>query len=155
MTIFELSVALVLAQTCVAEIGFQGTADECLVMWEVNKRVSALRGRSLLAQTKLYNAYWRSESQRRRRPYVERLGRSGDKPIGWPRKLRWDRYRDRWLLYVRSADLFVSGKTNELCPQAIDYGAPSEIPKMREKMRRINCLGGRTLQWYWALGGGN
>ena len=144
--------ALLLARTCVAEIGLheRATVQECELMWQVNQRRAKRQNRTISHQTRLFNSFWEMKSQRKRRPYIVNLDGPG-KPLEWPSNMRWQRYQSKWLAYRRAAVAFVRNpeETDYLCPRAIDYGAPNEIPKMKN-MVRIHCLGGNTRQWYWA-----
>lgn len=151
MTPIELSLALLLAQTCVAEIGFMSDTQECELMWEINDANSVTRGRSLRAQTKKFNSYWRSAKQRRSRPWIEHLSTDGSRPKHWPKHLRWDRHRERWKRYLETAKAFVRYRSiwPRSCLGAIDYGAKHELPKAHQRMRVLDCLGGKTRQRYW------
>lgn len=140
--------AILLAQTCVAEVGFNKDPSECILMWEVNERNAKLRNRSLRKQTLLYNAYWRSTPQRNRRPWIQHL-KGGEEPKLWNKRLKWKVHRGMWLRYVRTAREFLNSHKRRiaLCPGALDYGAPKEYPA--HYMERITCLT-KTKQWYWA-----
>lgn len=151
MTPAELSLALLLAQTCVAEVGFKSDTMECELMWEINDANAVVRKRSLRAQTKKFNAYWRSAKQRRARPWVGNLRGDLSKPKGWPKHLSWTNHVERWSRYLVSARMFVTYRETwaRQCPEAMDYGAPHELPDDHEKMKIIKCLSGKTRQWYW------
>jgi hypothetical protein len=153
LTPSQIALSLLLAQTCVAEISFQKDASECIVMWEVNKRNATARGRTIRKQTLLFNSYWRSKPQRARRPWIGLLTADGRKPMRWPKRLSWKAHRPRWLRYVQAANQFVLGKLPEMCPQAVDYGAPYETPNSVYRAR-VNCLGGKTKQLYWRVTAG-
>lgn len=152
---FETAVSLtiLLAQTCVAEISFQKDTTECVLMWEINQRNAELRNRSLRKQTLLYNAYWRSTEQRNRRPWIQHL-RGSEEPKGWPKRLHWKYHKHLWLKYVKAANEFLRTiKTRKaICPGALDYGAPKEYPP--DYMEPIACLS-KSNQWFWAKRDGN
>jgi len=152
MTDALLSLALLLAQTCVAEIGFRDTTDECKLMWQINYDNAGRHRRSVSQQTKLFNGYWgeslQSQRQRAARPWIAHL-RDDRQPRHWQRNLSWPAHRERWLRYLEAAKAFVGhgGAARHPCPGAMDYGAPGEIPK--GPLVRIECLGGDTEQHYW------
>ncbi len=158
--------ALLLAQTCVAEISLQPTPAECVLMWDINGRAARAREIPIETQTRRFNAYWRSSKQRAQRPWIARLQRSGSKPEGWPDGALWERNIDRWLLYLERADVFVvefrSGAPLRRAGKADTYGARCDDD---EQKGRYTCdvppcpeaafvplFGGRTLQAYWDVG---
>lgn len=143
--------ALLLARTCVAEIGFKGTVEECHLMWRINRDNAIKKKRSIKRQTKLFNSYWKCKTQRRRRPWIKHL-EGPEKPKHWPSTMEWSMFRDKWLEYEAAAIAFVASQRNAFhgCDDAIDYGAPGEIPAMRN-MEQIKCLGGKTRQRYWRV----
>lgn len=150
MTPVELALSLLLAQTCVAEIGFQKSPRECVLMWQTNQVQAAQRGRTLYLQARLYNNYWIGRHSRARRPWIRELTYSGQKPRQWPAGASWVKYRPRWLKYVSAADGFVKGRYKKrYCPAASHYGAPHE--RRNKKMKRVMCFGGNTKQWYWRV----
>ncbi|MCP4604513.1 MAG: hypothetical protein GY847_28995 [Proteobacteria bacterium] len=136
--------ALMLARTCVAEISFKGTVEECRLMIEVNAHNARDRGRTLKRQTLLFNSFWKVRRQQKKRPWIKYLtGRAP--PKYWPRQYRWEVHRDKWMSYLNTAIDFVKNPTGRSCAGVIDYGAPREIPA--SNLRRADC--GETLQWYW------
>ena len=139
------TLAVLLARTCVAEIGFQESSQECTLMWAINEQNALIRGRTLAGQTRKFNAIWRSKKQQQRRPWIKFLT-DENKPKHWPKNIRWDSRRNRWLGYLKAATEFVSKPGVHPCPAAIDYGAPGEIPKSRTV--KIKCMDGAK-QWYW------
>jgi hypothetical protein len=158
MTLAEISLALLLARTCVAEIGFQEDVTECQLMWSINHRNAIKNGWSTRKQTLRFNGYWKSRKQRRKRPWIQYL-KGPWKPPAWGKKMLWEVYKERWLAYERAAMAFVKdpSSVDYLCPEAVDYGAPHERPRLFG-METIRCLGGMkrqggtTRQRYWSLG---
>jgi hypothetical protein len=142
-----MTLALLLARTCVAEIGFQEDVQECKIMWAINDANARTRNRSLTRQTKKFNSYWRSREQRARRPWIKHLTNE-ERPRHWQKNLQWAMYRTRWLRYLEAAKEYVQNRkqTRHPCPQAIDYGAPGEIPKGR--LVKVKCMDGAK-QWFW------
>lgn len=142
---------LLLAMTCVAEVGFHQETTECELMWEINYRNSVSRNRSLRKQTLLFNSYWKSTEQRGRRPWIQHLNGT-EEPLGWPQTIRWGVHKRMWLKYVRAARAFLATKKKrpQICPGAVDYGAPEEYPRKHFMMKRVYCVAG-TLQWYWVM----
>ena len=147
----QMETALLLARTCVAEISFQNSPAECAAMWWVNRKLASKRRRSIVVQTRKFNSYWKSPEQRARRPWIAFLELSQVKPKLWPKRLSWGAHRVRWATYVQASVDFVDGKRPDPCPPAFDYGAPGEIPQGAKSgyLRKIQCLQGETLQWYW------
>lgn len=153
MTIAEMTLALLLARTCVAEIGLNdsATVEECQLMWTVNERNAQKHGRSLADQTLKFNSFWKVSDHRARRPYVEHLN-GPERPLGWPRSMRWSRYRKKWMSYRNAAILFVKRPQDFslMCSEAVDYGAPGETPKANY-LELTQCLNGATRQRYWRI----
>lgn len=142
--------ALLLARTCVAEIGFEGEVDECMLMWSINQKNAIKKGRSLKRQTLLFNAYWKSKIQRRRRPWIKYLDYSLP-PKYWPKTMSWAMFEDRWFDIWNAAEIFVHSNRQFFhgCPEAMDYGAPGETPNMRG-VEKVKCIEGvKTRQRYW------
>jgi len=143
--------ALLLARTCVAEIGFElnATVDECELMWSINFHNALRKKRSLTRQTMLFNSYWKSKTQRRRRPWIQFLD-GQTKPKYWPNSIKWSRYMDKWLQYRERALIFVLRPYDptRICEGAMDYGARDEMPEMLG-IELVKCLSIRTRQNYW------
>ena len=147
----QIPLHLLLAMTCVAEVGFHKSTEECQLMWEINERNAEARNRSLKKQTLLFNSYWKSKEQRSRRPWIRYL-EGEEEPKHWPKTIRWGVHKRMWIRYVRAARVFLANKhrRKEICPGALDYGAPQEYPRQASTMKRVWCVD-NTLQWYWAL----
>ena len=143
------SLALLLGRTCVAEIGFEGTIQECELMWSINQKNAITRNRSLKRQTRLFNSYWKVREQRMRRPWIKFLSGAAQ-PERWPSTIRWERYQGKWSEVEQAARKFVDSHRQAFhdCPDAVDYGAPGESPDMGI-VEQIKCLGGNTRQRYW------
>ncbi len=159
----SLALVLLLAQTCVAEIGFPERTTECVAMWEINARTAARRGVDIVEQTHAFNAYWRSEARRVRRPWVQELTLEGAAPPTWPRAAAsWASHRVRWLRIVARAERFVTaypeGRHRSVCAGADDYGGTPDDGKGADdappcpQALRIWCIPG-ALQAYWRLAG--
>ncbi len=146
----SLLLALLLAQTCVAEISFQIDTRECQVMWHVNNANAKKRGLSLAEQTRQFNTYWRSEIRRARRPWIKYLNANLTKPKHWPATISWKNHKDRWRRYLDAARKFVRTDRHlkRPCLQALDYGSQTDVPKNKNYIL-TRCLGGNTKQRYW------
>jgi len=106
---------LILARTCIAEIGFQGGTDECVLMWQVNQKNADRKGISLKAQTLNYNQYWVRKSHRKNRPWIAYL-EGKEKPKFWSRSLKWKVHVSKWLRIKKEAQKFLNGYyTKPLC----------------------------------------
>jgi hypothetical protein len=153
MSIAEMALALLLARTCVAEIGLheESTVEECQLMWTVNKRNAEMKGRTILAQTLKFNSFWKVKERRALRPFIEHLN-GPEKPQGWPNALKWSRYQGKWMRYRNAAILFVKRPQDFslMCSEAVDYGGPGEVPKAKY-LEPVQCLGGVTRQKYWRI----
>ena len=101
------ALVLLLAQTCVSEISFPSKPIECVAMWEINAVNAARKRIDIVEQTHKFNAYWRIEARRIKRPWIQALTLEGEQPEGWPRKLLWERHRARWLRMGARARRFV------------------------------------------------
>lgn len=141
--------SLLLARTCVAEVGFVGTIQECQLMWSVNNANAVRKNRTLEQQTRSFNRYWRSQKQRDKRPWIQYLT-NHKKPQQWC-DAAWSNYRNQWLLILQKAREFLNGdrKMYYDCPGVSDYGAPSDRPANASKMTKVRCLDGKSLQRYW------
>lgn len=137
---------LLLARTCVAEIGFDGDVSECELMWVVNQQNAFRKQRSLKRQTLLFNSYWKCRAQRSRRPWIKHL-KGYKAPKYWPKTMRWENFRDKWILIETAAVKFAfKRRAPTSCTDAMDYGAVNERPKMGG-VEPVDC--GKTLQRYW------
>ena len=147
--IAETALILLLARTCVAEIGFVEDTDECVLMWAINERHATDKGRSIENQTRLFNSYWKVSEHQKRRPYIKHMD-GMEKPKGWPKTLDWSNYVHKWAGIRRAAQYFVSNPRvgDYICPEAYDYGGYGDHPRS-PGMVRVKCLGGRTKQRYW------
>lgn len=146
---------LLLAQTCVAEIGFRDNAAECVVMWAVNQRRADIREKELGPYTQEFNAYWDSPKQRLSRPWIQHLNHWGTQPEHWESGA-WSTYRRRWAVYLDTATAWLSNQTDP-CPRAGNYGGTPNDGKGADDpipcngyARRVRCLPGE-LQAYWDL----
>jgi hypothetical protein len=100
-----MSIVLLLAISCVAEVGFTENVDECRLMFHINLDRASKSGRSLSSQVKRYNSAFKRPSASR--PYLMHLKLDGSQPLHWPQKdLRWERYQGRWEAIVRAAESF-------------------------------------------------
>jgi len=146
-------VAVLLARTCVAEIGFSGIEDECRLMWSINKDNAMRKGRTIEKQTILFNSYWKSRHQRRLRPWIQYL-ENEQEPEAWPKKIIWGKYKYKWLAILEAAHAFLQADTTYYydCKGAVDYGARGETPNMTGGIKPMLCLAGKTRQRYWVMG---
>jgi hypothetical protein len=143
--------ALLLARTCVAEIGFKGEIAECNLMWTINRRNALVRNRSLRKQTLLFNAYWQSPKRQKKYPWIKHLAGT-ERPRGWSKKLKWAVHRNKWLELRRAALAFVKQPQafELLCVEAVDYGSATDVPDS-PNFELVKCLDGNTRQRYWRL----
>jgi hypothetical protein len=140
--------ARLLAQTCIAEIGFQPNTDECQLMWHINADNARRHKRTLWLQTKLFNAFWHEHRNHQgKRPWIKHL-HNAKRPSRWPNHLSWESHRPIWLEYLNAAKYWLRFPGLKSC-NATNYGAPGEIPET--KSRRVICLGGKTKQRYWRV----
>jgi len=156
------ALVLLLAQTCVSEISFPSKPVECVAMWEINAVNAARKRIDIVEQTHKFNAYWRIEARRIKRPWIQALTLEGEQPEGWPRKLLWERHRARWLRIVERSRRFVlefpQGKHRRVCPGADDYGGDPDDGKHADDAKpcrdavRLTCIPGAH-QAYWRLAG--
>lgn len=143
---------LLLAQTCVAEIDFQETADECVVMWQINARTAERRGVSLQFQTRRYNAYWRVPHTTK--AWVGRLKADGSQPEGWPADRSWLRAQPNWTRYLTKAERFLQGELAVVSCGADSYGGTpgdglhADDAAPCAQALRVHCVAGER-QAYW------
>ena len=152
---------LLLAQTCVAEIGFNRKTDECQLMWEINGRNARRSSRTIDEQTMLFNAYWKNPDKNR--PWIQYLNLEAEEPHLWPKNAAtWAVHKKMWQSYLAAAAKFVekfpTKRYRHICRRADDYGGrcddgglhACDTPKQK-CAKPILCLSGRTHQAYWNL----
>jgi hypothetical protein len=143
---------LLLARTCIAEVGFHVSEKECVLMLQINESNAIRKHWTLKQQTLNYNQYWVTIAHQKARPWIRNL-EGKNEPLGWPRNLLWKRHVKKWLSIKEAARKFVYGlrysvdKHAKLCPAAIDYGATTDIPPPNRM--RVRCLGEKTKQRYY------
>jgi hypothetical protein len=154
----DLALALLLAQTCAAEIGLRPDgAPECAVMWAINAKRADRAGIPLSVQTRGFNAYWRRSG--RGRQWVASLRMDGRTPDPWPASYGpWKRFSRAWARYRAAALDFVAryraGTLRKLTCGADDYGGTpgdgvdADDPAPCPQARRVSCLPGER-QAYW------
>ena len=143
-----------MSRMCVAEIGFIGTVEECILMWQINMenviRYPGSPQKMLIKQIKRFNSYFTHPKRRLQRPWIAEL-LDDTKPESWPINARWSYCKRKWLKYLEAARQFLNstymGVT--MCPGAIDYGSQRDVPGDVENKEVIKCLDGETLQRYW------
>ena len=156
------ALALLLAQMCVSEIGWQPQVTECVLMWEVTERNARRSNRTIKKQIHLYNAWYVRPERYPSRAWIAGLNLEGDEPEGWPENASWERARRVWLRYLRAARRYLDhldeGRRTRLCPGAVDYGGRCEDESgacdtpQNPCLRPVTCLQIRTKQRYWARG---
>jgi hypothetical protein len=159
---------LILAQLCVAEIGFPEDppmVDECQIMWVINdERAGRWRqqGRpetTILEVTRLYNSFLKCAGRKCDTPrmkWVRDLDHAGIKPRGWPTNIQWraPRHQGAWFYVLERAEHWLkngrrwprSCGTN--CRRATQYGGEMDEP--RACWTQVDC--GARRQIYWAGG---
>ncbi len=135
-------VALLLAQSCVGEAGLSAhKTGECAAIWAIYAKRARRAGVSLYRQTKLYSAavkHWENKPNL----WVMYLSRSGRQPQNWPRKLRWENHRQKWLDTVAYADRWLAGHIADPTPTAMHYGGWIDRNRLDPKMwKRIKTPG--------------
>ena len=158
------ALALLLAQTCVAEIDLHTDGvPECVVMWSINDATAKRHGVTLQAQTLAYNAYWdRRSKARERRPWIAQLGpRGSGAPAAWPTRRRWADAEPKWHAYLDAADAFVAVTDREPLRCRLyerrsrhrfepeQYGGYTLDGAPCRAARRLSCLSGSERQAYW------
>lgn len=104
---------LILAQMCVAEIGWAGSPahlDECQAMWVINDEraerwqddpVNTWSSATAVQDvTRLYNSFLKCEGRDCDTPrmrWVRHLNLEATQPMGWPSNASWQAKRHRWV----------------------------------------------------------
>lgn len=165
-----IALALMLAQTCVAEIDLQIDTAECYAMLEINADAARRKAVTLERQTRKFNTIWKHENPAR--PWILHLTSDASvAPQGWPAKRGpWGgRWAARWESYLQLARVFLSNQAGgrwdiaiglcidkrgrELKPDNYggdpdDGGKNADDPKPCARARRVRCFP-RELQAYW------
>lgn len=149
-----MSLALLLAATCAAEVSLQPEPRECAIMWHRQANKVGGVGPGLESQVRRFHSYWRSPEQQARRPWILELA-EGRVPTVYPGN--WKRDSERWKDYVLAAHEFLEGTLPDPCPKADDYGArcgDEHIPGRATcdhppKACYVPVSCGDTLQQYW------
>lgn len=167
-------IVLLLAQLCVAEIGFPAQPAnlvECQLMWAINEdRAERWRqepptwahGHTVENVSWLYNSVFKCEHRKCDTPrmrWVRALNLRGDQPIGWePSAGKWAggkrRFRKRWLRVIAFAERWLTAgrpwpRVSRSCRRlAVHYGGAMDSP--RECWSQVEC-GGAMRQRYWSV----
>lgn len=149
-----MSLVLLLAITCVAEIDLQESTDECVVMWSINERAAQRRRVSLADQTRGYNSWWKVEHKSRR--WIEQLSLDETaRPERWPKSLSWSKYQPRWHAYLdRAVEWLADPARGNVCRAAQHYGGTpddgvhADDAAPCQQAKRVRCLA-RESQAYW------
>lgn len=110
-----------LARSCVGEAGWDAAdSGECDAIMHVYGKRARLLGWPVERVARRYSAAIKPGAHSR--AWVFGLDRSGVKPRGWPRHLRWSAHRERWERTLARADLFLAGRVPDPVPAAEHYG---------------------------------
>lgn len=106
---------LMLAQVFVSESGFDGTADH-LPIARYTRNLSHFWGAPMdVAMVRRYRRALAPASERRSRPWLANLDRSGDEPRLWPHGSNsqpWSERRPQWLAALARADAFLERRVD-------------------------------------------
>ena len=116
----NLPLILLLAQMCVAEIGFTDNPDECRLMWHIMRAKPGL----LSDNVRRYNSYFRGAWGKRSRPYIQHLTNDPrQEPAEWDStSASWDNHMDAWASILGAAIAFAAAPGKHPCPDANHYG---------------------------------
>jgi hypothetical protein len=140
--------ALWLARSCVGEAGWDAAeSGECAAIWHVYGKRARDTGRPIKRTARLYSSAIKRGPWARE--WVFGLNRGGEKPKGWPKRLRWNRYRDRWFETLALADLFLEGRIEDPLPSAEHYGGRMDRKNLCPRSwKRIQAHG--FVNWFYA-----
>lgn len=137
--------ALLLAQSCIGEAGFDAEARrECAAIWHVLEWRRIYMGETLLKATLKYNASLKNINSSR--SWVRHLRRDGKKPAGWS-GANWAKKRDRWLSTLELADRFVDGDVPNPLPSARHFGGPMDPNPDPGQWRKLDAP---FANWFYA-----
>ena len=116
------STAVLLAQSCVGEAGFESIdTGECAAILHIYRKRSEVLGWPIEKVVRRYSA---AVKERGDHPnsWVLHLNDGGGKPHRWSSRLRWEYHRDRWMAVLNYARAFLRGEVDDPLPQAVHYG---------------------------------
>jgi hypothetical protein len=113
----------------------------------VYRKGADTQDRKLVRQARLYSAAIKKGPWAR--PWIFGLNRGGSKPKGWPKHLKWSRYRDRWFQTLALADSFLEGRIEDPLPSAEHYGGRMDRHNLCPRSwRRLDADG--FVNWFYA-----
>lgn len=104
-----------LAQACVSELGWDGTAEECAAIhdvWENRARYTGLTYRQM-ARAYSTRVFQRSRTDARR--WIAWLHPDGRQPRGWPSAVAWEGIRPKWVRWLAIATAIHNGQITHKC----------------------------------------
>jgi len=100
---------LLLARVFVSESGFDGVADHLPIARYTRNLSHHWRAPMGVTMVRRYTRALAPAEERRSRPWLANLDRSGDAPAGWPeRDQAWSERRGQWLAALARADAFLA-----------------------------------------------
>lgn len=142
---------LVRARTCAGEAGWSTRTGDCAAIVHVLLRRSERAGVRPIEMARAYSAALGPGG----RPWVRGLALDGHEPAGWPRDLRWERYRPGWLALVSHVRDVLAGRVADPCPGAVHFGARGGVDMRRARRagwRLVECSA-PTRNAFWAVSG--
>lgn len=130
-------VGLWLARSCVGEAGwFSGDTGECAAIAHVYRKRAEIGRQGFYKAMRQYSAALKRRKAHPRK-WLFDLNREGTRPEGWPRHLRWERFKGHWLTVLKEADSTLKGETPDPLPDAVHYGASIDSPPANVERLRV------------------
>lgn len=140
------------ARICVGEAGFDVAPGDCAAIAALLVRRAERLGLRPRALARRYSRSYFGDPRRLRRPWIAgltlaRAEPGSAAPRGWPSRLAWGRYRERWAAVVAHAREALSGRVEDPCGGAADHwGAPS-LDRRALGWTRLDCGPTRNVFW--------
>lgn len=121
------NVKLWVARSCAGEAGFDAV-DECIgIAWVYATRWNGSKKVKFIDVVRKYSAAIKHRSTHARR-WILNLNLKGDKPVGWPHRLRWNNHRGMWNDILIALDEWAMGRKPNPVLGADHFGGSMDKP---------------------------
>lgn len=140
------------ARICVGEAGFDVASGDCAAIAALLVRRAERLGLRPRALARRYSRSYFGDPRRLTRPWIAgltlaRAEPGSAAPRGWPSRLAWGRYRERWAAVVAHAREALSGRVADPCGGAADHWGARSLDRRALGWRRLDCGATRNVFW--------